>query len=392
MKKFLLALMIFAASIGLFACTSGGATSTYEIALITDKGDIDDKSFNQGAWEGVVAYAVANEITHQYYKPEDVSNDYYLAAIEDAIAAGAQVVVTPGFLFEVAIYQAQSLHPNVKFILLDGYPQAGDYSTYYTRENTASIVYAEEESGFFAGYAAVKDGMRSLGYEGGQAVPAVVAFGYGFLQGAEYAAAELELAAGEVTVQYHYTGDFAESVKNKGTASAMFQSGVEVIFAAGGSVGKSVMSAAAEATPVGKVIGVDVDQRYDSPTVITSAMKGLGESVQQVLAAIYETGTWTDFGGKTTVLNASNNGVGLPTEVLDGSSTDAFDRFTTFNRAAYDLIFADVADGTVGTILRVVEVADPEGGAGALKPAELLTAAEISNGLGLSLVTLTIIE
>lgn len=381
MKKLFLALVLVAASFALFAC--GG--ETYEIALITDKGNIDDKSFNQGAWEGVVEFAEANNISHQYYKPENISDDYYLASIGDAIDAGAKIVVTPGYLFESAIYTAQTMYPDVKFILLDGAPHTPDYVTYKTESNVASVMYAEEESGFLAGYAAVMDGMRSLGYEGGQAVPAVRAFGYGFVQGAEYAADELGLNAGDVTVKYHYTGDFAESDTNKATAAAMFQSGVEVIFAAGGSVGKSVMSAAAEATPVGKVVGVDVDQRYDSNTVITSATKGLAASIIQILSAIYDVDTdkeWSDFGGKTTFFNAANDGVGLPTTVLDGSSTDAFDRFESFSLSDYNAIFEDLVDGTVGTIVRDFTVAAETGEA---------TAQEITTNLNLTLVTVTIV-
>ncbi len=390
MKKILLVLFALAVSVALFAC----GETTYEIALITDKGDINDKSFNQGAWEGVVAFAEENNISHQYYRPEDISDDYYLAAIGDAVDAGAKVVVTPGFLFEPAIYSAQTLYPDVKFILLDGAPHTPDYSTFRTDANVASVMYAEEESGFLAGYAAVMDGLRSLGYEGGQAVPAVVAFGNGFLQGAEYAAQELGLTAGDVEVRYHYTGDFAESPENKATASAMFEAGAEVIFAAGGSVGKSVMAAASEADPVGKVIGVDVDQRYDSETVITSATKGLAASIQQILAAIYDVDTeaeWSDFGGKTTYFNASNDGVGLPTSVIGDDTADAFDRFDSFTLADYNAIFADLVDGTVGTLLRKVDVVDPEGEDGELIAAEFLTAAQLEEGLGLDLVTVIIV-
>lgn len=379
MKKILLALVMLVASIALFACGGG----TYEIALITDKGDIDDKSFNQGAWEGVVAFADENNITHQYYKPEDISDDYYLAAIEDAIEAGAEIVVTPGFLFESAVYSAQTLYPDVKFILLDGAPHTPDYATFNTADNTASVMYAEEQSGFLAGYAAVMDGYTNLGYEGGQAVPAVRAFGYGFVQGAEYAAAELDT---QISMSYHYTGDFAESVDNKATASAMYASDVEVIFAAGGSVGKSVMSAAAEADPVGKVIGVDVDQRYDSPNVITSATKGLAASIQQILAAIYDVDTedeWSDFGGVTTFFNASNDGVGLPTTVIGDDTADAFDRFDVFTMTDYEAIFADLVDGTVPTLVRDFTVAADSGEA---------TAAEITTELDLTYVTVTIID
>lgn len=330
--------------------------SGYEIALITDKGNIDDKSFNQGSWEGVVEFAEANNITHKYYKPEEASDTGYLAAIDLAIQGGAKVVVTPGFLFEVPIYTAQTKYPEVKFILLDGAPHTADYATFKTEANVASVMYSEEQSGYLAGYAAVQDGMTKLGFMGGMAVPAVQAFGYGFLQGAEAAAAELGLGDGSVSVTYHYTGNFEENDTNKATAKTMYQEGTEVIFACGGSVGKSVMSAAAEAGK--KVIGVDVDQRYDSETVITSAMKGLGASVVAVLDSIYKSNSWTTYGGNTTYFNAANAGVGLPTEVIGGGN--AFDRFAKFNKDAYDKVYATLENGSVVPV-RTFTVADANG-------------------------------
>lgn len=349
---------------------------TYDIALITDKGDIDDKSFNQGAWEGVVAYADANNISKKYYKPETATNEAYLAAIDLAVAGGAKVIVTPGYLFEVPVYHAQTKYPDVKFLLLDGAPHTEDYETYNTAANVASLMYAEEQSGFLAGYAAVKDGYTKLGFMGGMPVPAVKAFGYGYLKGAEYAAAEMGLADGGITASYHYTGDFAETPANKTTAAAMYNSGIEVIFACGGSVGKSVMTAASEADM--KVIGVDVDQRYDNERVITSATKGLGASVQIALKAYYEN-KFADYGGKTTYFNAANNGVGLPTSVIGDAEADAFDRFTTFNRAQYDVIFAKLVNNEI-QLPRDIPIEAETGEA---------TAAELQTGLTLTKVVVT---
>mgnify|MGYP001053219331 CR=1 FL=1 len=377
MKRVLaLILAITLVAVGLAGC-SGGGSSTFEIALITDKGNIDDKSFNQGSWEGVVEFAEAEKITHQYIKPEEATDSGYLAAIDLAVTGGAKVIVTPGFLFEVPIYEAQTKYPEVKFILLDGAPHTADYSVFETKENVASIFYAEEESGYLAGYAAVMDGMRNLGFMGGMAVPAVQAFGYGFLQGAEAAAEELGLADGSIKVTYHYTGNFEENDTNKSTARTMYQEGTEVIFAAGGAVGKSVMSAASEAGA--KVIGVDVDQRYDSETVITSATKGLAPSVIAVLEAIYKTDSWSTFSGKSTYFNASNDGVGLPTEVIGEANGDAFDRFDSFTKADYDVIFAEMAAGNL-TITRSITVEDATGYA---------TADELTNELGLVKVDVT---
>lgn len=369
-KKVLSVGLVLAMTCTLFA-GCGKSLEGPDITLITDKGNIDDKSFNQGAWEGVVEYATKNEIKHQYIKPEAGTNDGYLAAIDQAVESGAKVVVAPGYLFEVAVYEAQTKYPDVKFIILDGAPHTADYATYETKSNVASIMYAEQESGFLAGYAAVKDGMTKLGFMGGMAVPAVRAFGYGFLQGAEKAAEELGLADGSVSVLYHYTGDFAENDTNKATAKTMYQQGTEVIFGCGGSVGKSVMSAATEAGA--KVIGVDVDQRYDSPTVITSATKGLGASVIAVLDSIYKTNSWSTYAGTTTYFNAKNDGVSLPTIVIGDEKADAFDRFTTFKKADYDAVLAKLVSGEIVPI-RDITIADSNGYA---------TTEELNTGLNL---------
>jgi len=277
----------------------------YELAMITDAGEIDDKSFNQGTWEGLKKYAEDNGLTYKYYKPTEVSDSAYLAAIDLAIQGGAKVVVTPGFLFEPAIYEAQDLYPDTSFIILDGTPHTADYATFRIEANVYSIFYAEQQAGFLAGYAAVKDGYTKLGFMCGMAVPAVVRFGYGFVQGAEYAAEEMGVDS--VELKYHYTGDFAATPKNQTTAATWYADGTEIIFACGGKVGNSVM-AAAEAAGA-KVIGVDVDQSAESETVITSAMKQLGVSVYLGLESYYA-GEFK--GGVSETLDITVDGVGLP--------------------------------------------------------------------------------
>jgi basic membrane protein A len=354
MKKLTTAAMLAVAGFSLLLSSCGPANE-YEIALVTDIGDIDDKSFNQGAWEGVVDFAEENNRTYQYYKPTAVDNTEYVNTIDLAIEGGANVIVTPGFLFETPIFLAMDENPEVSFILLDGVPHSADYSVFRQGRNVLSILYAEEQAGFLAGYAAVADGYRSLGFMGGMAVPAVVKFGVGFMLGAQAAATDENA---DVTVQYHYTGDFADTPENAATAETMFEAGVEVIFAAGGAVGLSVISEAEKADK--KVIGVDVNQGLalgKLDTVITSAMKGLGTSVIQALDAFYA----NEFpGGEVWVLNASNDGVGLPTD-------DASWGFENFTVEAYNAIYEELAteattvalilDGTTVTGATSAEIA-----------------------------------
>ena len=307
-------------------------TLAEDLALITDIGTIDDKSFNQGSWEGLVQYAEENCVSHKYYQPLEQGNDAYLDSIALAVEGGAKVIVTPGFLFEEPIFIAQDMFPDVCFVLVDGNPRNADYTEFRTEQNVVGIVYAEEQSGFLAGYAAVKEGFTRLGFMGGMAVPAVVRFGYGFVQGAEYAAQEMGVA--EVAINYHYTGGFAATPEAQALAASWYNDGIEVIFACGGAVGNSVM-AAAEAAGDKWVVGVDKNQYADSDTVITSAMKMLTSSVYEAIVALYE-GEFPS--GQTLVYDAAKGGVGLPIE-------DS--RFATFNQAGYDPVFAQIVEGEI---------------------------------------------
>lgn len=303
-----------------------------ELALITDVGTIDDKSFNQGSWEGVQAYAEQHNISSKYYQPAEKSDDAIMTSIGLAVKGGAKVIVCPGFLFEVPIYNAQTKYPDVTFILIDGAPHNGDYN-YDIKENVKGIYYAEEQAGFLAGYAAVYDGYRQLGFMGGIAVPAVVRFGYGFIQGADYAAKELGLSDGEVNIKYTYVGNFDASPENMSKAAAWYNEGTEVIFACGGGVGNSVMKAAETAGT--KVIGVDVDQSGESETVITSAMKNLSKSVFDTIDEYYR-GNFE--GGVSVTLDVKTNNVQLPMETS---------KFETFTEEKYSEIYSHIAEGTI---------------------------------------------
>jgi basic membrane protein A len=331
------------------ACTKkageGTQTAGGELALITDLGTIDDKSFNQGAWEGLVEYAKDKNISHKYYQPAEQSDHAYLGGIDLAVKGGAKVVVTPGFLFEVPVYIAQDRYPDVTFILIDGSPHNGEYTDFKVGPKTVGVSYAEEQAGYLAGYAAVKDGMRKLGFMGGMAVPAVVRFGYGFVQGANDAGVELGLDKGAITVKYHYTGAFAASPEAQALAASWYNDGEEVIFACGGAVGNSIMAAAEQAGK--KVIGVDVDQSGESPSVMTSAVKELKLSVFELIKDFYEGGFP---GGLDVIYSAENDGIGL---VLDNA------KFTNFTKDDYDAIYAKLKSGQVKIMRDVDGRGDP---------------------------------
>ena len=362
MKKRILALALAAVMAGsLTACSGSSGTDTkaeegdaaktasskggaegYELALVTDLGTIDDKSFNQGAWEGLKKYAEENSISYKYYQPQEGTTDSYLETIGLAIEGGAKLVVCPGFLFEEPIYMAQDKYPDVHFILLDGEPHDADYN-YKTNDNVMPILFQEDQAGFLAGYAAVKDGYTKLGFMGGMAVPAVIRFGYGFVQGAEFAAEEDAVTGLEI--MYNYTGAFSATPEAQSMAASWYQNGPEVIFGCGGAVGNSVMAAAQEKNA--RVIGVDVDQSTESETVITSAMKLLSNSVYDGVKDFYN-GSFP--GGRTSVFTAANNGVGIP---MDTS------KFEKFSQEQYDAIYKKMADGEITLVQFSADNNDP---------------------------------
>lgn len=343
MKKLLTTLLTATAVAGsLFALTSCEA-KTYELALVTDVGDIDDESFNQTSWEALKDYAEEKKLSYSYYRPTADSTDARIKSIEQSIKKGAKIVVCPGYLFEQAIFNVQDKYPDVKFVLLDGTPHNGDYN-HKTSKNVVSIIYQEQISGFAAGYAAVKDGYKKLGFVGGMAVPAVQRFGSGYIQGAEQAAKEMKLTDAEL--QYYYAGAFQKTDDATAKAKGWYAAGTEVVFACGGKVYQSVQEACENNTSR-KWIGVDVDQHaVDPDRVITSAFKGLRNSVQSALE-IYSTNTWDTIGGK--VFNLGLNSklgsveakdyVGLPT-------ADASWGFKTFTKANYEELLNKIKDGT----------------------------------------------
>ncbi|NLW69891.1 MAG: BMP family ABC transporter substrate-binding protein [Eubacteriaceae bacterium] len=342
MKKLLTLLMVALMVCSFVACGGGEENPTYEIALITDVGNIDDRSFNQGSWEGVVAYAKANNKTYAYYRPSEDTAASRLETIGTAIDGGAKVVVCPGFLFEDVIYDAQDQYPETQFLLIDGEPHTADYSAFKTGNNVHCIKYQEEQSGWFAGYAAVMDGYRKLGFLGGIDVDPVKRYGYGYVQGAEAAAKELGLAAGDVTIKYSYAMSFDPSDDIKVKVSGWYSDGVEIVFSCGGDILESVIGAAQEATNGAKIIGVDTDQSAISDLIVTSAFKLLPGSVELSLTELYKNnGVWPEaYAGKTIVLGASTNSVGLPTEAASW-------KLANFTVEQYNAVYAKVLSGEI---------------------------------------------
>lgn len=314
-RKFLVAAM--AAVVALTAVPVSAAEGDYKVAMVTDYGDITDQSFNQTTYEACMAFCDENGVDFKYYKPVGDSTAERVASVDQAVAEGYNVIVMPGYAFAGAIVETSEMYPDVKFVALDVgkgdileaaipdydyQPDNYEVTDYYYSDNVYLAIYQEELSGYMAGYAAVKMGYRHLGFLGGMAVPAVVRFGYGYVQGANDAAKELGVE-GDVTIEYVYGNQFYGDADITAYMDTWYQTnGVEVVFACGGGIYTSAAEAAAKVEG-SKVIGVDTDQAgiidaYGEGMTITSAMKGLAPTVNTLLTEIILNDNWDAYAGQ----------------------------------------------------------------------------------------------
>jgi len=344
MKKFLATLL---ALVMVFACTASFAEAAvdpetipdeceavngvFELAFVTDVGQLKDKSFNQGTWNGVKAYAAANNLTYKYYQPangDQATDDDRYDAMKAACEGGAKVVVCAGFMQAAALEKAAKEFTDVKFVFIDGWPMGLD--------NVAPIAFMEEQSGYLAGYAIVKEGFTKLGFMGGGGGtnPACCRYGYGFAQGANAAAAELGVNV-ELKYSWQYGASFSASPELEAMAKGWYENGTEVIFACGGSMFSSIVSAASANDAY--VVGVDVDQSFESETVVTSALKGLVSATEWAIGKFYA-GEWDSIGDVANNLGANDNAVGLPV------ATWSLENWAV---ADYEALLASIVSGTL---------------------------------------------
>jgi basic membrane protein A len=370
MKKFLALMLALVMALALVACGQQkepdvqepqGPTDTdevtYKVAMITDYGDITDQSFNQTTYEACKAFAEANGVDFQYFKPAGDNTADRVAMIESAIDQGYNVIVMPGYAFGAAIAETAPKFEDVKFIALD--VSAGDLGEgFVVPANLYCAVYQEELCGYMAGYAAVKLGYKNLGFLGGMAVPAVQRYGYGFVQGVDAAAAELELT--DVKLNYAYGNQFFGDADITAAMDTWYAGGTEVVFACGGGIYTSAVDAAKKVEGA-KVIGVDVDQAgvianyaagegADAATVegykaltVTSAMKGLYPATYDTLTDVIVNGNWEKYSAKIDTLglvsadDPAANYVQIPmesTQWADGAFTQ--DDYKALVKAMFD--------------------------------------------------------
>ncbi|HPJ03455.1 MAG TPA: BMP family ABC transporter substrate-binding protein [Candidatus Limiplasma sp.] len=328
--------VVAAAVVAIILLTGPKEEEGVKFALVTDVGNIDDQSFNQSTWEGLVAFADANKLVkdenYAYYKPFEDSDDARIESITTAIDNGAKVVIVPGYLFNAAVLKAAEDNPEVIFIGVD---LTIDPSAYPA--NATNLVFKEEQSGFMAGYAAVMDGYTKLGFLGGINVPAVVRYGFGYIQGIDYAAQQLGVTP---EVKYWYANTFGPNDEIKAKMDSWYAEGTEIVFACGGGIFLSCLSAADTAD--GMMIGVDSDQGYISERFVTSAMKIIPSPLSALLQKIYDASYKLpeEYAGHDTVLSIVDGACGLPT--AEGSW-----RFKSFTMEDYQMILDKVLAGDV---------------------------------------------
>ena len=331
-----------AASSSAASGAADGAEKIAKVALTCDTGTIDDESFNQACWTAVSSYMGDN---CQYYIPDsDASDEDRETMIRQAVNDGAEVIVCVGYLYGASLAWAADQYPDVKFIAID--VTQGDIGTDAIPANCYCITFKEEQAGYLAGYAITKDGKNKLGFLGGMAVPAVIRYGYGFVQGADAAAQEL---GQNVEINYFYGGQFYGDANITSRMEGWYSNGTQVVFACGGGIYTSAVEAALKNN--GYVVGVDVDQNYIGVNgvadgsfaynpFITSAMKGLTEAVNTALSDI-EAGDWSD-------IAASNGNFGLEDGDYIGLPTDADSwNFETFTTDEYEALKEKIKSGEI---------------------------------------------
>lgn len=323
MKKKFLSLLLCGAlsSLALVGCGSSESTSStsMQVGMVTNSGTIEDKSYNQGTWEGILRAENELGVAVNYLKPAGTTETDYLKEISNLYDADYRFIVTPGFKFETAIFEAQTKYPDAKFVLIDGAPTNGETIT--VADNTVSIFFAEHEASFLAGVAtALEQQSGDVGFLGGMEIPSIRRFLAGYEQGIEYANANLGTNITLDASNVVYQGSFDNVPAGQQIAAQMYDKGVKTIFCAAGDVGIGAITEAVERASKGEdvwIVGVDVDQYSEGiyengqSVVLTSAVKKIDNVAFDMIQAELN-GTFP--GGQTLTFNAQNNGVGLPTE------------------------------------------------------------------------------
>jgi len=274
-----------------------------KVGLVTDVGRVNDKGFNQSAFEGMEAAKAEAPTCFETDYIETTSQSDYAANIASFTDSGSNVVIGVGFLLGDGLGAAAIENPDVKFISVDGVPNPPNDTSWMT--NGESLFFAEDQAGYMAGVlAASLSKTNKIGVVGGLVVvPPVERFVEAYIDGAKSVKPDIKVA-------FVYTTSFVDPPQGKNAAQQMIDDGADVIFGAGGLTGNGALEAACQADGV-FAIGVDTDQYETLPSVqkciVSSATKNVAGAVKDSLLRIasdkFTPGFHTD--------NASTNGIGL---------------------------------------------------------------------------------
>ena len=311
---------------------SGGS-----VVLVTDKSNVDDNGYNQAAFEGAMTYAQAAGISYSSYSAAEDTQEEYLRVLESAIANDAELIICAGSHYAQAVGRLQKTCPDVDFLLIDAVPLNENDKPIPALENTYCLTFREEEAGYLAGYMAVLDGYTSLGFIGGEQLPSVIRYGYGYLQGINDAALLLD-NADTIEVNYWYADTFLPDDTIRQVSGDWYESGTQVIFSCGGDICQSVLQSAGQYD--GYLIGVDVDQSALSKRIITSAMKGVRSAVILILDEYYANGClWPE--------NQTDNvmSCGITEKCIELPLTDDAWRFNDASIEDYNMLYSKIKKG-----------------------------------------------
>ncbi len=333
MKKLLS--MITIVCLTLTGCATTSSTSEFagacdegeiKIGFITDTGGVDDKSFNQGTWEGIEEFCSVSGIGATYVETADSSQlKSNLTQISET--EGIEIVVGSGFVFANDMYEVAKNHQDINYVLIDAEPTNPETGEVEPLDNVVSYLFNEQEAGYLVGYIAgsITESNR-VGFIGGQEIPPVQRFGYGFVQG-------VNDANSNATVDFQYAGTFSDATVGNTIANTMISQGTDIIFVSAGNTNDGIVKAATDSTINGTnvyIIGVDRDMYEDGiyvddegaskSVVLTSAMKLVNQAAYDGLEAHFN----SNFeGGKTITLGFSDDAVGIPTDNPNLDSTVA---------------------------------------------------------------------
>jgi len=310
MKK-IIGIVAAALALALIASCGAGGAGGFKVGLVTDVGGIDDKSFNQGTWEGIKKFAEENKmkVGKQVKFLQSTAEADYVPNLSTFADEGMSLIIAPGFLFEKSITDVSAKFPKVNFLIID--------SVVAGKPNVASAVFAEHEGSYLVGVAvglkAKADGKNKDGFLGGMQFPLIQKFEAGFVQG-------VKAVYPECQIMIDYAGAFDKPAVGQAIAQKQFNAGAYVIFHAAGATGNGMIKEAKERAAKGEAVwavGVDKDQYADGvyadgkSAVLTSMVKRVDVASHDVSAMAKE-GKFP--GGQVIVFNLANKGVGLPAD------------------------------------------------------------------------------